>query len=356
MGHIGVDGHVLTGRFQGTRSTLSALLRAVAPRLGERRLTVYADDPAEAKAFLGAPEFQYETLSHAGSIKRLLRLFPKLFRRDQVDLGVFQYMTPLTGRHLVFIHDLLPISHPHFFPFRIRLRTRIFFSLAIRRAAMVAVVSEFTRREVERLYHVGPSRLRLVLNGPSFPQTTFEGTHTPSNDRYILVVGRIEPRKNIPLLVDAVLKANLPDIKLIIIGSLDNGFDYRLPNDPRIEQRQGVSDTDLIDLYRGASLVVYPSSAEGFGIPLLDALLFGVPVIASNLTAMAEIAGDIAETFDPTQADATDWLARRIAAHFSDSPVTPPTDAQRSALAAKFNWDRAAESFLEAVDAATLPS
>lgn len=354
MIHIGIDGHVLTGRFQGTRSTLSAMLRAVAPRLGNRQLTIYSDDPVEAKALLGAPEFDYQSLGHTGPIKRLLLLFPKLFRRDQIDLGVFQYMAPLTGRHIVFIHDLLPISHPRFFPFGIRLRTRIFFSLAIRRAAMVAVVSEFTWREVERLYKVRPERLKLVLNGPSFPLSTFDAPHQAAPDRYILVVGRIEPRKNVPLVVDAVLRADLTDVKLIIVGAFDNGFDYRLPNDPRIERRQGVSDADLINLYRGASLIIYPSSAEGFGIPLLDALLFGAPVIASRLTAMEEIAAGVAETFDPTDPDAVDWLADRITGHFGDRPVPAPSDAQRKMLSAKFNWDRAAEHFLEAVDAATL--
>lgn len=348
---IGIDGHVLTGRFQGTRSTLSALLRSVAPRLGGRELIVYSDDPREAAAMLGAEGIRHEALGRGGSIKRLLSI-PRLFRRDRVTLGVFQYIAPLTGRHVVFIHDLLPITHPHLFPFAMRLRTRIFFSIAIRRAAMVLAVSEFTRREVERLYGLGPDRLRTVLNGPSFAPETLAGDHRPAGERYILNVGRIEPRKNVPLLVDAFLKADLADVKLVIVGSHDNGFDYRLPDDPRIVWKQGISDEELVALYRGASLVVYPSEAEGFGIPLLDALLFGIPVLASDRTAMKEIAAGIAETFDPTAAEAPDLLARRIAGHFGGAPIPAPTRAQRDALFARFNWDRAAEDFLAAVDAA----
>lgn len=350
---IGVDGHVLTGRFQGTRSTLSALLRAMAPRLGGREVIVYSDAPEEARALLGVEGYRYAGLGHAGSIKRLLAVFPRLFRRDRVDLGVFQYMMPLTGRHIVFIHDLLPITHPHLFPFAMRLRTRIFFGLAIRRAAMVLAVSEYTRGEIARLYRIEPERLRVVLNGPSFPAATYAGPRAPGAERYILAVGRIEPRKNVPLLVDAFLRADLPDVQLVVVGSHDNGFDYRLPDDPRIVGRRGLDDARLIDLYRGASLFVFPSAAEGFGIPLLDALLFGLPVIASHRTAMAEIATGVAETFDPLAPDACDVLARRIAGHFANAPVAAPDAAQRAALAARFNWDRAADAFFAAVDAAT---
>lgn len=353
MRTIGVDGHVLTGRFQGTRSTLSALLRAVAPKIGNRRLIVYSDAPDEARAMLGADGFRYESLNHVGSIKRLLNLFPKLFRRDNVDVGVFQYMAPLTGRHIVFIHDLLPITHPHLFPLKMRIRTRIFFSLAIWRAAMVIAVSEFTRSEIERLYPGCANRLTTVLNGPSFPVETFQEMREPATERYILNVGRIEPRKNVPMLVDAFLKADLPDVKLVLVGSHDNGFDYQLPADPRIVWKQGIDNDELISLYRGAELVVYPSEAEGFGIPLLDSLLFGLPVISSRLTAMAEIATGNAELFDPTADGAPQWLAGRIRDHFTDRPIAAPTPEQRRDLLARFNWDRAADDFLIAVDTAT---
>lgn len=348
---IGIDGHVLTGKFQGTRSTLSSLLRALAARPSGHEIIVYSDDPDEARKMLGADHFRYEALGSAGSIKRLFSIFPRLFRRDRVDLGVFQYMAPMTGRHIVFIHDLLPISHPRFFPWKMRMRTRIFFTLAIRRAAMVVAVSEFTKAEVGRLYGLGPDRLHLVRNGPSFPPEAFAGDPQPASERYVMAVGRIEARKNVPLLVDAFLKADVPGVRLVIVGAHDLGFDYRLPDDPRIELRKGLNDAALVDLYRAASLFVYPSAAEGFGLPLLDALLFGLPVISSDRTAMAEVGEGLATFFDPDATDAVDVLAARIAGHFGRMLVPAPTAAERVALAVRFSWDRAAEDFLAAVDA-----
>jgi len=356
MVKIGVDGHVLTGKFQGTRSTLSRLLRAVAPRIGERELIVYSDDTDEARALLDAPPYRFAALAHVGSLRRLLHTMPRLFRRDRVDLGVFQYIAPLTGRHLVFVHDILPITHPQYFPWTMRAKLAIFLRLSVQRAAMVVAVSDYTRGELERRLKIPPARLRTVLNGPSFDTEVFASLARPASDRYVLTVGRIEQRKNVPLLVAAFCKAAVPGVRLVIVGTHDAGFDYALPDDPTIDWRRNLDEAALIDLYRGASLFVYPSAAEGFGMPLLDALLFGLPVISSNRTAMAEVGAGLAEFFDPEAPDAVALLAERIAAHFADRPVARPDEDQRKTLSAHFNWDRSADDFLNAVDAATAPS
>lgn len=350
--HVGIDGHVLTGRFQGTRTTLSGLLRALASRRGDHRFTIYSNAPEAARAMLGVDGFDHADLGGAGSIKRLLTVFPRLFRRDRVDLGVFQYMAPLTGRSIVFIHDILPLTHPHLFPFKVRVRTRIFFTLSIRRAAMVIAVSNYTRDEIIRHYRLPPDRLRTVRNGPSFAEEVYRQPLTPAEPRYILTVGRIEPRKNFALLADAFRRAAVPGLRLVIVGSWDPEFVRGTLDGEGIEARSGLDDAALIELYRGASLFVYPSEAEGFGVPLLDATLFGIPVITSDRTALPEVAGDLAEYFDPRAPDAVATLAARIAGHFAGQPVRRPTEDERAEQARRFSWDRAAEDFIDAVDAA----
>lgn len=349
---IGIDGHVLTGRFQGTRTTLSSLLRAAAPLLANRTIIVYSDAPEEARALLGTDVFVHRALGHAGSIKRLLRVFPALFRRDRVDLGVFQYMAPLIGRHIVFIHDLLPITHPHLFPFKVRVRTRLFFSLSIRRAAIVVAVSTYTRDQILQLFPSVRAKLRTVLNGPSFAAEVYRAPLTPSTDRYILTVGRIEPRKNVTLLAEAFRRAAVPDLRLVIVGAWDPEFPRGRIEGDGIDVRSNVNDEALIALYRGASLFAYVSEAEGFGMPLLDATLFGLPVIASDRTALPEVGANLAEYFNPTASDAVDVLARRIREHFAGRPVRRPTAAERAHQATRLSWDRAAEDFLASVDAA----
>lgn len=351
---IGVDAHVLTGRYQGTRTTLASLLRAVGPKLGNRALLVYADDPDEARAMLGVDAFHYRNLSHVGSLKRLLRLFPQLFATDRVDIGVFQYMAPLKGRHVVFIHDLLPLTHPQLFPLKVRLRTKIFFTLSIWRAAMVLVVSEFTRSEVQKRFRLPPERLRVVLNGPSFTPPIYRQATYEAEQRYIMTVGRIEPRKNVLMLVEAFRKADVSDVRLVVVGAFDPEFSREMIEGERVEVRSSVTDEQLVDLYRGASLFVYPSACEGFGVPLLDATLFGLPVISSNQTSLPEVGSDLAVYFDPTASDAVDTLAGLIAGHFRSAPVPVPTLEQRARQSKRFSWARAADDFLAAIDMVTL--
>lgn len=346
---IGFDAHVLTGKYQGTRSTLTNLLRALGSRIGSRRLIVYSDDPVAARAAIGVEAFEYVALPARGAVRRLLE-FPRLFRRDGVAIGVFQYIAPLVGRHVVFVHDILPLTHPRYFPLAMRVRMRVFGALAIRRAGVVLVVSEDTGAAVQARFRLAPERLRVVLNGPSFPPAVYDGGE-PASPSYILTVGRIERRKNIGMLIDAFRAADLADVRLVIVGAVDTGFAFAVPGDPRIELRSRVPEDDLIGLYRGASLFVYPSAAEGFGMPLLDATLFGIPTISSNRTALPEIGGDLVRYFDPEAADAVETLAALIAGHFGASPIPAPDPAQRCAQTERFCWARAADAFLAAIDA-----
>ena len=108
----------------------------------------------------------------------------------------------------------------------------------------------------------------------------------------------------------------------------------------------------MIDIFRGASLFAFPSKAEGFGIPLLDALLFGIPTISSNQTAMTEVAGNLATFFDPTSSDADFLIADLIRCHFGGRPIAAPSMEQRRKQAAKFSWDSNAKRFLAVIDAA----
>jgi glycosyltransferase involved in cell wall biosynthesis len=351
---IGIDGHVLTGKFQGTRTTLTSLLRALARSDQPHSIVVYTEDPIKAAEAIGPSRFEYRRIPHAGPMKRLLKIFPSLLRQDNIDVGVFQYIVPIFSRTkmLVFIHDILPMTHRQYFPVKNSLRVALLFSVSILRSPMVLAVSQYSQDMITRVYRRKSGTVRTALNGPSFALECYAGEPVPETPRYILAVGRIEKRKNVPLLVNAFLKANLADVRLIVVGAPDLGFDYRLPDDPRIESRMGISDAELIALYRGASLLVYPSAAEGFGLPLLDALLFGLPVISSDQTAMREVARDLAVEFDPTAPDAQDVLAAQIADHFTGNPIASPTSDQRKELSLRFNWDRSAAAFIAAVDSA----
>jgi glycosyltransferase involved in cell wall biosynthesis len=193
---------------------------------------------------------------------------------------------------------------------------------------------------------------RIHPGGSFDPGAYFDGKveASPHPRPYILSVGRIEARKNIPLLARAFVHAGLPDIDLVIVGKRDLGYSAALPENDRIVVREEVDDRQLVALYRHASLFVFPSEAEGFGLPLLDAVLFGLPTIASNRTSLPEVGGDLATYFDPTGPAAVGTLATMIGGHFTDRPIPSPSPEGRAAHAGKYNWERAAHELTDALD------
>ena len=172
---------------------------------------------------------------------------------------------------------------------------------------------------------------------------------SPVVGAYILAVGRIEKRKKIDLLVKAFIAANLEDVSLVIVGSADMGYKLSLPEDSRIVYLQNVPTPVLASIYKRARLFVFPSEAEGFGIPVLDALLAGVPVIASNQTAIPEVAMGLARLFDPTRPDVEWQLASLLRGHFSDDPVPAPSIAQREQLAQTYSWHESARKLVSLI-------
>lgn len=350
---IGIDGHVLTGKHQGTKTTLTNLLKAMAVANGRHKVVVFSNDPEEARLAVGEAGYAYRALVSHSPIRRLLREFPLLFRKEAIDIGVFNYISPLPGRSVVFIHDLLPFTHGKYFPIGFRLRAMLFFALSMMSAWRIIAVSEYTAASIRNCFPWLSQKLRVARNGPSFPERVYFEPRTPSPERYVLAVGRMEQRKNIALLAEAFVRGAPADVSLVCVGSRDLGYDYRLPDDPRIRVVTGLDDERLIELYRGADLFVYPSSAEGFGLPLLDATLFGLPVLSSDRTVLPEVGGHLVEYFNPDEPGARNWLSARIARHFAGDAVQAPSLADRLEQAARFSWNKAAMELVAVLEEAT---
>lgn len=333
---IGFDAHVLDGRYQGSRTVITNLASALelsGANVSMFRSSVSGDLKIDGKGFLS------RSISFAKS----------KFARDQ-DALIFQYISPpWMQRSVVFIHDILPITHPKYFGRLFRIRSHILFSASMFWSRRVICVSKYTANEVRSRYSWLSPKVVVVRNGPSFADDVYfdESSLAPGSRPYILTVGRIEARKNINLLVKSFKRLGLEGVDLRIVGRPEPGVRVEVADN--VHFMQDVDDKALANLYRSASLFVYPSSAEGFGIPLLDAGLFGLPVISSNKTAMTEVAMDTAIYFDPDKLDAEVNLANLIARHFGDEPIPRPTLAERKAHLKAFSWASAAEALLQAV-------
>ena len=200
-------------------------------------------------------------------------------------------------KSIVTIHDLIFLRHPEFYNW---VDTKIYawkFRQTIREADHIIAVSECTKRDIIELGQVDESRISVIYQScaPRFNVSSSQNEEKKTS-RYILSVGSIEARKNILLAVKAL--PYLPeDISLVIVGRhtkyTDQVTDYAKANhlDHRVRILHGVSDEELPALYAGAEAFVYPSVYEGFGIPIIEAISCGLPVVACTGSCLEEAGG-----------------------------------------------------------------
>jgi glycosyltransferase involved in cell wall biosynthesis len=258
---------------------------------------------------------------------------------DVLHFSDWMYPPQRGGVRATTIHDLVPLRFPEW----THGRTVRMHGAKYRHAAGSAHVfvcnSAFTAREVQELLRVEPKRTH-VAHPAAAPIFTTDGPRADLGRPYALTVATLEPRKNLETLLDAQESLG-DDLALAVVGASGWGPQPRLDRDGVI--RLGyVDDEELALLYRGASLFVYPSRFEGFGIPVLEAMASGLPVVASSHPSLDEACGDAAVRADPDSAEAI-AAAMRDAFHRRDelAPLGP-------AHAAGFSARATGEAFLAA--------
>jgi len=241
-------------------------------------------------------------------------------------------------RSVCTFHDLFVISGDYSKPdFRERFAAQA--RAAAERSDLIIAVSAFTARQVEELLNVDPSRIRVIPHGA---RPLPLGTLSISREPVILSVGAIQRRKNIVRLVEAFERVD-SGWKLLLAGSF--GFDSeaarecieRSPRKRDIQVLGYVTDSQLEELYQRASILAFPSLDEGFGMPVLDAMARGLPVLTSNVSAMPEVAGDAALLVDPTDVHAIADGLRRLAA---DSELRGTLIRAGLTRAREFTWEK----------------
>jgi glycosyltransferase involved in cell wall biosynthesis len=192
---------------------------------------------------------------------------------------------------VVTVHDLAVLRHPDAFNRWTRNYSPRVVPRVLAAARRVIAVSEFTRRELVDLLRIPDEKIRVVPNGID-DAFTREGPAAEGD--YVLAVGTLEPRKNLARLVEA---ARSSDVELRVVGA--PGWGGVEVGGNGVRWLGEVNDAELARLYRGALCVAYPSLYEGFGIPVLEAMACGTPVVTSRGTAMEEVAGGAAVLVDP---------------------------------------------------------
>jgi glycosyltransferase involved in cell wall biosynthesis len=269
----------------------------------------------------------------------LVSLLSNLFGRPDVFHALNQRVDRRFGRSVVTtFHDLFVLTSEYSTPeFRQRFAKQA--RMAAQNSDMIIAVSQFTANQVHELLGVEKARIRVVPHG-----AYMSAPAARNEEKMILSVGAIQLRKNTERLVEAF--ESLPNDWSLVLAGAASGYGAaqileRIKMSPacdRIRVAGYVSTEELENLYARAAIFAFPSLDEGFGIPVLEAMANGVPVITSNRSALPEVAGDAAVLVDPLDADA-------ISAALSDLIANPERRASLSqagrARAALFPWRRA---------------
>lgn len=258
-------------------------------------------------------------------------------------------------RLVVTIHDLAFERFPRLFPQRWRVLYRLGLRAAVRRADAILTPSRSTAEDLVSRTRVDPARVHVTPLAATLPSGG--GDPTPVLDRlgvpgrYVLFVGTLEPRKNLVTLVRAYRRAAGAGVAhaLVLAGAPGWSIDalereLALEGPGTIVRTGWLPDEDLDAVYRAASVFVYPSVYEGFGLPALEAMARGIPTIASNSSSLPGVVGDAAITVDPASADA---IAGAIEALTSDPARAATLGEAGRRRAERFTWDETARLTLE---------
>lgn len=347
MPRIGIDARLSAYRTGGIASYTESLTRALAPVLAARgiEMLLYHGRRAERQD-LSLPDTEQATLWTPPHHRweqvtlpiELLRTWPALFHSPD-------FIPPRLwpGRTVITVHDLDFVRAPE----RLTGESRRYYrqiGWAVRRAEAIIAVSHATKDDLIHLLGADAERITVIHEAADAIYTP--GDETPAAPTpYFLFVGTIEPRKNIDTLLDAYLiyreRVSQP-AGLVVVGAEGWRSDatiQRLRDTPSVVWRGPATRDDLVPLYRGALALVLPSWYEGFGLPVVEAMACGTPVVVSDTPALREIAGDAALVALPDDPGA--WAATlRLLAERPE--LRADYRARGIARAAHFSWERAA--------------
>ncbi|KIO77544.1 glycosyl transferase [Pedobacter lusitanus] len=355
-----LDAHIFDHSFQGTATYMYGLYSAL---VEFERLEIFlcAHDTDHLKTLFPDPRFKFVKLNSGSRIKRLFTEYPRLIREGGYDYAHFQYIVPFVKncKFINTIHDLLFLEFKQYFPWTYRMSRKVLFFASAKRSDIVLTVSEYSKIDVSEKFRIDQKNIHVTPNAVTItpgdePAVNIEQKYGIS--KYILYVSRFEPRKNHLGLLTAFLKLKLYDqgYHLVFIGSKKekieqdafNELQKLIHDDVRkyIHFLEGISWPDLNAFYQQAEVFVFPSLAEGFGIPPVEAAMNGCKVVCSNQTAMSEF-GFFKYLFNPGNQK---QLEEMLQAALEDRDY--PFEQIKQAISLKYNWKVIAGNFYNIIN------
>lgn len=315
---IGIDAHTLGSRSSGNESYYLQLLRALAchPSNGDRYI-IYVTHPEAEKQIPSSEKFDVKRIWPSNPYLRVPIAFPVECRRERLDVFHAQYILPpfCNSRSVTTIADILFERYPQLFSAAERISFGLLFPWSARRSDHIITVSQASKKDIVERFRIDPTRVTVIYEAPRQEFRVMERDHcreTLAREYgvcfpFILYVGRINARKNLERLVRAfsVLVSKGFPHELVIVGKQDWMADRvrqevrSLSLESRVRFVGYVPYGDLPVFYNAADVFAYPSICEGFGIPVVEAMACGVPVVTSFGSSLEEVASCAAALAEP---------------------------------------------------------
>jgi glycosyltransferase involved in cell wall biosynthesis len=380
---IGIDGSCLSNR-RGFGRFARRLIEALSRRSTPHRFTVFVDGPSAGA--VEVPEgFERVVVEVSEAPSQAAAAQGRRRWRDMIAMGravarrgLDAMYFPATysffpvwnaGRLVVTMHDTLPLAHPELvFP---RLSGRIAWQLkeaaAVRWADRIVTVSEASRRAIQQWLGRPDRRIRVITEGPdpifgpraagAEADAILRRHRLRPGEPYLLYVGGLSPHKNLPRLVEAFARSAGDDVRLVLTGDVHDVFHTCVPAiraaidrhdlGDRVVLTGFVPDEDLVFLYGRAFALVQPSLLEGFGLPAVEAMACGTPVISSRAGSLPEVIGEAGVYFDATDVGSIAVAIRELLSQPDRRDQLASHALERST---RFTWDAAARGLLDCFD------
>lgn len=382
---IGIDVRAIGRKRTGDETYTLQLVRGLANIDRENSYFLYTDtnDRNELISIgekMNIPNENFSLVPVLPSSKALwtFRALPRQAKKDRLDVLHVQHISPLTLERkiklITTVHDLSFERYPQFIKFKDRFFLKLLIPLSVERADKVIAVSDFTKREIVELYKAKPDHVVAIDNGgaePKFFQSATEGEKLRLrkllgfNDPYILYLGTLQPRKNIPTLLESYAKL-INDSKGVqkvfqhdlVIAGLKKGPNYDKKIDRTLkkifrENRElekkihfpGYLEVELLPaLYQQATLFCFPTLYEGFGLPMIESMAGGTPVVSSSASCLPEIGKGAVLFFDPKKKNS---LTKSMLEVILNQHLAEALSAGGREVARGFSWEKCARQTLD---------
>ncbi len=291
---------------------------------------------------------------------------PRYLRQNPVDVYHTQYITPFfipkKTKIVTTIHDISFNFYPQFIKLTDLFFLKTLIPRSLKRADKIIAVSEFTKNEIIKFYKINPEKIEVAHNatGNNFLKNIYAAEELNLvkkkynlPEKFILYIGAMQPRKNLPFLIEAYAKVKnkLGGIKLVIAGKKSHNYDKEIDKVVAENNLENdvlfpgyIDETDKIILFNLSHFFVFPSLYEGFGIPILEAMSQKTPVLASDILSLREIGGEAVSYFNPRDLASLEDALYNISINQNSREELAESGLERCRF---FSWEKTARKMLE---------